>query len=335
MSLLKLTNFGGELPRVKPRGLPDGAAQRYENLLATSADLRPLAGDKTVGGAAGGALTLYRLSRNADGSLRTGDTEGWITDAADKNFVKGQLNDDATERTVVTWNDGTQAPRVIDAKGEDRLLGVPAPQQLSVTVAVQDEFTADEATVWIEDELKPALAAAVRASLVAERVSGGVPVAGARSLHGKTPDAERPWILPWVVHSSIALELGLRAPELGGYHGPGGMGWYLPLLVIPQWGRVVDRAALESRLRDMKNPKDGTQLFSDDKIEALATAIIASFDPAGDSIKAYRDKMEQAALDFTKALSFEFTDPGPRPVEPTKPSVPEWTSDEPWYGGGG
>lgn len=39
MSLLKLTNFGGELPRVKPRGLPDGAAQRYENLLATSADL--------------------------------------------------------------------------------------------------------------------------------------------------------------------------------------------------------------------------------------------------------------------------------------------------------
>lgn len=50
MALLKLTNFGGELPRVKPRGLPDGAAQRYENLLATSADLRPLAGDKTVGG---------------------------------------------------------------------------------------------------------------------------------------------------------------------------------------------------------------------------------------------------------------------------------------------
>lgn len=50
MTVLKLQDFGGVVPRVKPRHLPLGGAQRYENLLTTSADLRPLAGDKTVGG---------------------------------------------------------------------------------------------------------------------------------------------------------------------------------------------------------------------------------------------------------------------------------------------
>ena len=69
MATLKITNFGGEVPRLPPRILPPDAAQRYENLLATSVELRPLPGDKTVAGAVPGAKTLYRLGRNADGTL--------------------------------------------------------------------------------------------------------------------------------------------------------------------------------------------------------------------------------------------------------------------------
>ena len=37
MTALKIIQFGGQVPRVSPRALPAGAAQRYENLLATSA----------------------------------------------------------------------------------------------------------------------------------------------------------------------------------------------------------------------------------------------------------------------------------------------------------
>ena len=54
MTALKITQFGGVVPRVSPRALPASAAQRYENLLATSVELRPLPGDKTVAGAVDG-----------------------------------------------------------------------------------------------------------------------------------------------------------------------------------------------------------------------------------------------------------------------------------------
>ena len=49
MSVLKIQAFGGLVPRVSPRALPAGAAKRYENLLATSAELRPLPGDDPAG----------------------------------------------------------------------------------------------------------------------------------------------------------------------------------------------------------------------------------------------------------------------------------------------
>ena len=197
MTTLKITQFGGLVPRVSPRALPAGAAQQYENLLATSSELRPLQGDQTVAPATPGALTLYRLSRNADGTLRTSDSAGWITDVADKSHVKGQLNDDATERTVVAWNDGTQPPRVIDAQGADRPLGVPAPPQLSTAHNAVDEFTRDEALAWVDEELVPAIVEALRTELAEARVEGTTPVAGSYSLFGKPVVASEPWLVRW------------------------------------------------------------------------------------------------------------------------------------------
>ena len=49
MTALKITQFGGQVPRVSPRALSAGAAQRYENLLATSTEMRPLLGDTAPG----------------------------------------------------------------------------------------------------------------------------------------------------------------------------------------------------------------------------------------------------------------------------------------------
>ena len=95
MTSLKIQAFGGEVPRQPPRALPDGGAQRYQNLLATATELRPLAGDKVVGSSPAGAQSLHRLPRTSGGALRTDDASGWMADAADKNYVAGQLNDAA------------------------------------------------------------------------------------------------------------------------------------------------------------------------------------------------------------------------------------------------
>jgi hypothetical protein len=64
VAIIKIDNFGGELPRVQPRSLPPGAAQVNSNLLATSMDFRPLQDDSAVATGVSGAKTLYRLARD-------------------------------------------------------------------------------------------------------------------------------------------------------------------------------------------------------------------------------------------------------------------------------
>ena len=310
MTTLRLESFGGLVPRVSPRALPAGAAQQYENLLATSSELRPLQGDQTVAPATPGALTLYRLSRNADGTLRTSDSAGWITDVEDKSYVKGQLNDDATERTVVSWNDGSAAPRVIDAKGADRLLGVPAPASVGVTANITDEFTRDEALAWVDEELVPAIVEALRTSLVEARVDGTTPVAGSYSLFGKPVEASAPWLVRW---------------------GPGAEG---TLELLPYWGRVTDLPALEAKLRLIEHPGTGEQAFTDAQLTKLAAGLASLFDPEGSSIKAKREDMDRLGREFDSIYSQAHTAVPPRPVEPTKPTTPEYNwADDP--GGGG
>ena len=305
MTVLKLDAFGGQVPRVSPRALPAGAAQRYENLLATSAELRPLAGDKTVAEAAPGAKTLYRLGRTPAGALRTGDADGWLSDVDDKSYVKGQLNDDATERTVVTWNDGTQAPRVIDAKGADRPLGVPAPPQLSTAAHIVDEFTREEALAWVDGEMIPAITEALRASLVEARVQGTTPVAGSYSLFGEPVDAAEPWLVRW---------------------GPGAEG---TLGLLPYWGRAVNQTALEDKLRLIERPDTGQQAFTDTQLTTLAAGLAKLFDPAGDSIKSKRDELDRIGKEFDSTYTSAVAPVPPRPVEPTKPTTPEynWADD--------
>lgn len=144
MSIIQIRNFGGELPRVSPRALPAEAAQVSSNLLATASEFRPMMADSVVTTAVAGAKTLHRLTRDATGNLRTDDATGWIAEVADKNYVKGQINDDATERTYVSFNDGTARPRAVDALGQDRVLGVPKPGNLTVALVAADEFTPED-----------------------------------------------------------------------------------------------------------------------------------------------------------------------------------------------
>ena len=308
MTTLKITQFGGLVPRVSPRALPAGAAQRYENLLATSTEMRPLPGDKTVAAGLAGARTLYRLGRTPAGALRTGDTDGWLSDVDDKSYVKGQLNDDATERTVVTWNDGAQPPRVIDAKGADRPLGVPAPPQLSTAHNAVDEFTRDEALAWVDEELVPAIVEALRTALAEARVDGTTPVAGSYSLFGKSVVASEPWLVRWGPGAEAALQL------------------------VPYWGRVTSLPSLEAKLRLIEHPGTGQQAFTDTQLVTLAAGLAKLFDPAGDSLKAKRDELDSIGKEFDSIYSQATTAVPPRPVEPAKPTTPEYIWDN---GGGG
>jgi hypothetical protein len=151
MALLHITHFGGLVPKAPPRRLPDNAAQVCANLLASTSEFRPLAIDLDVVANTGvnSPKTIYRLQRNADGSLNTsfGSAATWKITAADVNYARCQINSDTTERTVVSYNDGSAAPRMIDAVGGDRQLGVPKPAGApTVTVNVIDEYTTDERT---------------------------------------------------------------------------------------------------------------------------------------------------------------------------------------------
>ena len=139
MAIIKIGNFGGEAPSTSPRALPAGAAQLAQNLLASTAEFRPLSQDVVVAtSATSSPRTLHRLARTETGEFNTNMDSGWITHEGVVNYVKGQINDDATERTYYTAGDGSFAPRVLDAAGADRLMGVPGP---AVAPGVAGNFT--------------------------------------------------------------------------------------------------------------------------------------------------------------------------------------------------
>ncbi|MFA5567468.1 MAG: hypothetical protein WC972_02370 [Trueperaceae bacterium] len=152
MPAIRIDEPGGMLPSLEPRDLPGAAAQTSHNLQQASSKFRPLPAALTVAASpVTNPQTIYRLARKSDGTFNDNPAVGWISRSEDINFVKGQINDDAKERTYYTFNDGSAPPRVLDVSGADRQLGVPAPASApTVTVAEVDEFTPDDKTAAVE-----------------------------------------------------------------------------------------------------------------------------------------------------------------------------------------
>lgn len=149
MAVIRIVDFGGLVPRLDARMLPAGAAQTASNLAQGTPEFRPVPAATTVVAASGvtNPLTIYRLQRKADGAFNTDFTSAstWKINAAYVNYVRGQNNGDETERTYLSFNDGSAAPRVIDATGSDRQLGVPKPGgEPGVLVNAADEFTDED-----------------------------------------------------------------------------------------------------------------------------------------------------------------------------------------------
>jgi hypothetical protein len=144
MAVTKITTVGGLAPSISARALPDAAGQKAHNILPSIAEFRPTAGDVAVAPTSY-AKTIYRLARTSTGAFNTNPATGWVTSADERSYVKGQLNDDTTERTYFTFNDSDQPPRAIDAQGANRRLGVPAPTVApTVTANIVDEYTAED-----------------------------------------------------------------------------------------------------------------------------------------------------------------------------------------------
>ncbi len=322
MTMMKLANFGGVFPRTSPRALAVESAQVNHNLLATSPEFRPLLGDLYVGDAPVGAKSIYRTTRNPDGSIRTDDTSGWIVSLEDKNYVKGQLNDDATERTLVTHNGGLERPRVFDVKGADRLLGVPAPPKPTVVLVAVDEFTMDEAVEWVGGTLTPAAVEAVKASIEWVMMDGATPVAGPYGMYGMASDG---LIDNRRLAKSLSLAdadtYGLRTPEINGVENAGL--WWIPISCIPAWPRL-NTTTLGGKLRALESPADGSQVFSESQISSLVSKLQSLYDPNGDSIKSKRKSLDEAVKDFVAAMDFSQPTRGPEPVKPTKPTTAEY-----------
>lgn len=146
---LVTSNFGGLVPKLSARKLPDAASQTASNLTPDTPEFRPIKDDLTVVSASGvtNPKTIYRLQRNSDGTLNENVTSAatWKINAGLRSYARVPLNDDTTERTVMTYDDGSAPARVIDAQGTDRQLGVPAPTDApECTVTVTEQFSTDD-----------------------------------------------------------------------------------------------------------------------------------------------------------------------------------------------
>ena len=331
MSILRIDNFGGEIPRVPARSLPGGAAQTNSNLLATATEFRPLLADGVVATATSGSKTLYRLSKDNTGATRTSDAAGWIAEVADKSYVKGQINDDGTERTYVTFNDGSAPPRAIDALGADRLMGVPAPTSVTATLVPGTSFVLEEAQAWADGTLTPALVTAFTVALagnqITSRVSSSLPVAGAYSLYGMVQVSARPWMAEYFVTKAFATAAGLNAPSINpALSNDGTTDWLaIPVHAFPYWGVVGGTSTLVTTLRALLNPRDGTLLFTETQANAIRDALIKQFNPADASIQPLRASLDNQVKTIRNAIEFVLSAPNTAPTAPTKPTVPEYT----------
>jgi len=174
MAILNIDAFPGEAPAVSAHNLGGAAARVNRNLSLASSEFRPLAGDAGHSPCPSGTRTLYRLARDAGGAFVDDPGAPLMAWPDVRSLVKGQINDEASERTFMTVDDGSAAPRVMDAQGSDRLLGVPRPLAPAITVTKQPYLSQEAANGWFDQTLpelvKNALVAAVSTTTQSSKV---------------------------------------------------------------------------------------------------------------------------------------------------------------------
>ena len=335
MARIQITNFLGLVPKDTARA-PGDRAQTASNLLPTTTEFRPLAADTTVIANTGlsDPLTAFRLSRNSDGSLNTvfSSTANWIFSGTAKSFAKIAINDSLADRHVVTFDDASAAPRIIDATGTDRLLGVPKPTAAPTTsVNVVDEFTVEERASGL-GAAQGTFVQAVKdnATLIWRGVTapgttttgyldrsatyGFSPVDSSQQvrvyrLSGTGGTIADPYVsgadganFSWVFDPQLAPFTGdaLASPAWAG-----GAGTPHICVAFCAYGHTYDinTAALSAALTAIEIPgkTDGTKLFTSGQVAAVIAGLVAYVDPDGATVKPMLDALRTNVLEL-KAL---------------------------------
>jgi hypothetical protein len=334
---LRITNFGGLVPKASARSLPDDGAQTSDNLAAHTREFRPLAADSTIVAASGvtNPLAIWRLQRNADGSLNTDFTSAsnWRVSNREVSAAKIPLNDDKTDRHVYTYNDGADAPRVIDATGDDRQLGVPAPIVApTVVVNVVDEYTVEDrggdleaARTQVLNIVRSYATAVWRGATRPGTSTDGY--LDRLSVYGFNPedlsqeirfyrltgdggtisdsytaldDSTFSWVLDPLLPSFQAVTNG-STPSWGGASGTYHIG-----IPFAAYGLTydLDTAAIRTQVEAIAMPgtSDGSKLFTTAQVDLLVDDLTAFADPAGDVVKPKIDNLAGAVATLKDLL---------------------------------
>lgn len=345
MAVIRVTEFGGEAPRVDPRDLPVGGATVNSNLLATSSDFRPVKSPLSVAtatdfaGTVTNAKCLFRRMRGADGQLRTGVSDGWYANALDLNFVRYPSADNATERTAVSYNDGSAAPRASDITNEaspwpSRPLGVPKPDTPIATHNATAQFTLANAQEWRDTIYLPQIKAAFDTYLDESnnnaRFYGGVSTAGMTTIPSPYqlptyPTSQRgkdePWNVLLAVPKATAALTKMDDQRLGGI--TDATYTWLGITALPFWGRVIDSSGFTSAIGAIVNPRPeagGAALWSGGALTAVVNGLKAFFATDTAEMLALRSDIDRAYNDFNAAAYYALNSfsgaPTPAGAEP-------------------
>ncbi|MEF9946784.1 MAG: hypothetical protein RR800_00325 [Comamonas sp.] len=340
MTALKISSFVGEAPSLSGRGLAGSFARHNHNLYLAANDFRPLQGDKVHSACPPGTLTLYRFHRNALGQVVPDPLAPLLAYPERRSLAKGQVNDEATERTYMTFDLGEQAPRVINIQGDNRLLGVARPRAPELVANVVDEFTPDEAKTWLYGEFVEALQARIVSASPARssdsaaiRFNGeGVAYAGAAQSYGlKTvvqlarPDLNVGMLYAEVTDARAAAQAMnmtlLQATKTG-------TGWLVPVSAMPM-AYPLNGVALQAALQLLEFPAgSGEQSGSAVLTEAQAGQLVelaAAATAPGTTCEKWRAELGALLAEFSNLALVKWWDSaGEPPVKPSQPKLPRW-----------
>lgn len=341
MTALKISSFVGEAPSLSGRGLAGNFARHNHNLYLAANDFRPLQGDKVHSACPPGTLTLHRFHRNALGQVVANPQGPLLAFPERRSLAKGQVNDEATERTYLTFDAGEQRPRVINVLGDDRILGVARPRAPELEVQVVDEFTPDEAQTWLYGEFVEAMqarivsASPVRGNATAIRFDGaGLAYAGAAQSYGLKNVVQlarldlNAGMLYAEVTAARAASTGMNMTLLQATQT--GAGWLIPISAMPM-AYPLDGAALQTALQLLEFPagsgdQSGKAVLTEAQAGQLVEMAAAATAP-GVTCEKWRTELGALLAEFSNLALVKWWDSaGEPPVKPSPPSAPRWVA---------
>lgn len=345
MALLQISNFVGEAPSLSGRGLGGTFARINHNLYLAAGDFRPLQADKVHSACPAGTLSLHRFHRNAAGQVQADPSAALSMYPDRRSFAKGQINDEATERTYVTFDAGDNPPRVINVKGEDRVLGVARSAAPALAVNVVDTLQVDEAQTWLYGDFVGLIQKAIvsaspsRADKNAAGLrydAAGKSFAGAPDNYGlKTAtqagvDGLATGMIYAVVTDARAASTAMAMTRLGATKTS--TGWLVPVAAMPA-AYPLTRTTLQNTVQLIEFPagfgeQSGQAVLTSAQVGVVVDAAVAAVGP-GVSCDKWRSELATLLGEFSNlALVKTWAVAGAPPVKPTQPSTPRWIPDE-------